>query len=103
MRNCTLIEVLRCVRRVVTCAERNTYIASAPEKSATQDRRVKRHGADTISVAHDSTAVSASMKKPIYFFTSPAFSVAANGSGANFPRWHVPQVTGIPEPSTFAM
>jgi hypothetical protein len=33
MRNCTLIEVRRCVRRVVTCAERNTDIRSEPEKN----------------------------------------------------------------------
>lgn len=33
MRSCTLMEVRRCVRRVVTCAERNTDTRSEPEKN----------------------------------------------------------------------
>jgi hypothetical protein len=33
MRNCTLIEVRRIVRRVVTCAERNTEMKTTPEKN----------------------------------------------------------------------
>src|SRR5580698_7049772 len=52
MRNCTLIEVLRSVRRVVTCAERNTDARCTPEKIAVPEKagehsliwsRVARH------------------------------------------------------------
>ena len=43
MRNCTLIEVLRSVRRVVTCAERITIHALIPGKiNATESDAVSR-------------------------------------------------------------
>lgn len=47
MRSCTLIEVFRCVRRVVTCGKRNTEIRCAPEKSITRKNGLCSFSANT--------------------------------------------------------